>query len=584
MISDITEAPEQRANGTIATQRLTVAVADEPVRQQIYRIRHQVYALELGQHPVNAAAELRDDLLEGHNVYIVVRDGDRVVGFVSITPPHVTRFSFDRHLNRDDLPFAVDESVFEVRLLTVVSSRRGSQVACLLLYAAWLWVAARGGRRIVAIGRREVMSLYQRIGMRPLGLTVRSGAVTYEAMHAPVDALRERVHIFRSLLKRLMTNVDWQLDISPDEPPPCYHGGAFFDAIGDTFETLERKSTIINADVLDAWFDPSPNVITAMEEHFPWLLRTSPPTGCGGLVRSIAEARGVDAANIMTGAGSSDLIYLGLLRWLKPSSRVLILDPMYGEYAHVLENLVRCRVDRFTLRRSDNYDIDPARLGRCIRRGYDLVVLVNPNSPTGRHLGGPLLQDLIDRDCGRTRYWIDETYVEYVGTDQSLERYAAASRNVVVCKSMSKVYALSGARVAYLCGPATLIDELRAINPPWAVSLPGQVAAVHALRARDYYQSRYAQTHLLRQALARDLRDQCGMSVVERVANFLLCHLEEHRTSASQLVDRCRAHGLFIRDVSNMGATLGCTAVRIAVKDRATNDRMIRILRRLGVN
>ena len=42
---------------------------------------------------------------------------------------------------------------------------------------------------------------------------------------------------------------------------------------------------------------------------------------------------------------------------------------------------------------------------------------------------------------------------------------------------MSKVYALSGARAAYLCGPPDMIDELRPLRPPWSVSLPGQIAA-----------------------------------------------------------------------------------------------------------
>lgn len=50
-----------------------------------------------------------------------------------------------------------------------------------------------------------------------------------------------------------------------------------------------------------------------------------------------------------------------------------------------------------------------------------------------------------------TRIWIDETYIDYVDPKLSLESFAAVSPNVIVCKSMSKVYALSGLRVAYRC-------------------------------------------------------------------------------------------------------------------------------------
>jgi hypothetical protein len=49
-------------------------------------------------------------------------------------------------------------------------------------------------------------------------------------------------------------------------PAGCYHGGAFWDAIGDEFDTLERSQKVTNADVLDAWFPPAPGVITALQQ------------------------------------------------------------------------------------------------------------------------------------------------------------------------------------------------------------------------------------------------------------------------------------------------------------------------------
>ena len=71
-----------------------------------------------------------------------------------------------------------------------------------------------------------------------------------------------------------------------------YHGGAFFDAIGREFDSLERINDVISADVLDAWFPPSPAVIDVLQEHLSWAIRTSPPTESEGLVKRIARARG----------------------------------------------------------------------------------------------------------------------------------------------------------------------------------------------------------------------------------------------------------------------------------------------------
>jgi hypothetical protein len=174
--------------------------------------------------------------------------------------------------------------------------------------------------------------------------------------------------------------MSWQIGVAYDTPGACYHGGKFFEAVGDEFQTLERLDSVINADVLDAWFPPSPRAVAAIEQHLPQILRTSPPTGCEGLIRTIARVRGVRPECILPGAGSSDLIFMALRHWLTASSRVLILDPSYGEYAHVLEHVVGCRVERLPLPRGEQYRLDPGRLELSLAGEYDLVVVVNPNS------------------------------------------------------------------------------------------------------------------------------------------------------------------------------------------------------------
>ncbi|MBI1370153.1 MAG: aminotransferase class I/II-fold pyridoxal phosphate-dependent enzyme [Planctomycetes bacterium] len=566
--------------------KLTIAMAEADEREAIYRLRHEVYARELGQHAVNEAGRLTD-ALDDFNHYITAREGDRLCGFVSITPPvnaatgEPARYSIDKYLKRDELPFMLDDGAYEVRLLTVPREERHGYAAGLLMWAALRWIEARGGTRVVGIGRREVMELYQRVGLEPAGIEVRSGQVRFELMNATIQSLRRSAERFGPRLARMAHRVVWRIDApfaAAHEPDECYHGGAFFEAIGPGLDKLERRHAVINADVLDAWFDPSPRVVEAVTACLPWMMKTSPPTGCEGMVEAIARHRGVAAANVLPGAGSSDLIFLALRHWLNPSSRVLILEPMYGEYAHVLEKVIGCRVDRFALDREHGYAIDVGALAEQASRGYELIVLVNPNSPTGRFVERGAMRELVRHVPASTRVWIDETYIEYAGPGQSMERIAAGSENIVVCKSMSKVWALSGMRAAYLIGPAGVVRELRRITPPWAVSLPGQAAAIAALKDEAYYESRWRQTHALRDELAAALRERLGWDVLDGCANFLLCHLPAGGPAAKAVVARCRAEGLYLRDASNMGATLGEHAIRIAVKDEATNGRMVEIL------
>ena len=218
-----------------------------------------------------------------------------------------------------------------------------------------------------------------------------------------------------------------------------YHGGAFFDAIGNEFDNLDRIDEVISADVLDAWFPPSPKVSGVLSRRLDWAMRTSPPIGSEGLISRIAEARGVAKESVLPGAGSSSLIFLAFREWFSAESRILLLEPTYGEYAHVAENVVGCRIDRLTLSPDDGFCVDIAQLEERLSRGYDLAVIVNPNNPTGRHIPRQDLIGVLARVTPQTLVWIDETY-DYVDAGASLEQFAATSRNVIVCKSMSKVY------------------------------------------------------------------------------------------------------------------------------------------------
>lgn len=562
---------------SIEPNRIVVRTATAADREEIYRLRYEVYARELGQHALNQAGALNDPLDE-FNLYIVATFEGALAGFVSITPPGFGSYSIDKYICRENFPELTAEQLYEVRLLTVTNRFRRRETAGLLMYAALRWIESQNGERIVAIGRREVLDLYVHVGLERLKHQIRSGAVAYELLSATVSQMVERVKNFTSLLNRLERASDWQLEIPFRKPASCFHGGAFFDAIGPEFDRLERRDRIINADVLDAWFPPSPRVLAALQENLPWLLRTSPPTNCEGMTRAIARARGVLPENILPGAGSSDLIFLALRHWLNSSSRVLILDPMYGEYAHVLEHVVRCRVDRIGLDPERNYELDLEEFERFAGREYDLIILVNPNNPTGRHVPRGELERVLRNVPARTRVWLDETYIEYVGPHESLEHFAAASRNIVVCKSLSKVYALSGVRAAYLCGAAALMEDLRSITPPWAVSLLAQVSAVAALQDSDYYRARYAETHRLRKALAESLGGFAGWRIVPGTANFLLCHLPQNGPGAAALVKRCRVRGLFLRDAGTMGRRMGGHCLRISVKDKMTNAWMVRSL------
>jgi histidinol-phosphate/aromatic aminotransferase/cobyric acid decarboxylase-like protein/GNAT superfamily N-acetyltransferase len=561
-------------------RKAILSMADAEDRAAIYEMRHAVYAEELGQHATNSQ-EMLSDLLDDFNEYVVARIDGEVAGFISITPPGRGKYSIDKYVARDEMPVVFDDGLYELRVLTVAKEHRNSRLAAALMYAGFRWAEERGATHYVAMGRTDVVSLYLKQGFNAVGREVTCGAVKFELLEAEVALLRGFVERHHAFYTRILSEVSWEVGIPFFKAANCFHGGAFFEAIGAGFETLEKRREIISADVLDAWFPPSPKVLGTLHDNLEWLLRTSPPTHCEGLREAIARYRGVEEANILPGAGSSDLIFMAFRQWLSKSSRVLILDPMYGEYAHILEKVIGCQVDRLNLPRRSGYAVNLDELKTRMETGYDLVVLVNPNNPTGRHVPRAAMEELLAGAPRQTRIWADEAYLEYVGPGESLEKFAARSENVIVCKTMSKVYGLSGARVGYLCAARHQLSELIELTPPWAVGLVAQVAAVRALESEPYYATRYRETHTLRTELMAGLREIGIREIVPSVANFVLFHLEPEHPTCVEIVDAARERGVFFRDISRMGRQVGTRALRTAVKDRETNARILKTLAEL---
>ena len=363
------------------------------------------------------------------------------------------------------------------------------------------------------------------------------------------------------------------------EGDSCFHGGAFFEGIGVEFNNLDEKDNIISADVLDAWFPPAPKIQEVIQSYLPWIIKTSPPTNSEGYIKTISEHRTLNRESILPGAGSSDLIFRIFNQWLRPSSKVLILDPTYGEYSHILNKIIKCKVERLELKREEGYNINIDKLREKLNQKFDLFVWVNPNSPTGLHINKNEVERLLLNNKGCERIWIDETYVEYAGREQTLERFAEKSNNVFVCKSMSKVYALSGLRAAYLCANPNNIRPLKRITPPWVISLPAQIAATYALKQEDYYIKKYQETHELRDKLELQLKQIGIYEIIPGIANFIMFHVGNDKFSASRIVNECKLKKLYLRDLSGMGKSFEDDAIRMAVKDLNTNNKMIAILR-----
>lgn len=360
----------------------------------------------------------------------------------------------------------------------------------------------------------------------------------------------------------------------------AYHGGAFFNAIGNDFTMLEKADEIISADVLDAWFDPSPKVISKIKQYLSFSIKTSPPTQCEGLIKTISKIRKVPEANIIVGGGSSDLMFAFFPHVLKEDESVLILDPTYGEYAHIFEYVTKNKIFRHKLRKEDGFQINYNDLFEQIEKeNPTLVMLVNPNSPTGQYWQRQNILNLV-KNFPSILFVIDETYIDYIDKNLSLEKEAVINENLVIIKSMSKVYALSGARAGYIVAHEKTINKVSSFIPPWSVSLVAQIAAVEALKDPAYYSKKYKETHELRQSMISELKKMQSVKIYDSIANFFLIELLDNKLKADVIIQKLRKQKIYLRDCTSMSTQFKNNFIRVAVKDKKTNKIIVDALKK----
>lgn len=91
---------------------------------------------------------------------------------------------------------------------------RRTFLALALMWAAFRWAEARGGSRIVAIGREEVLSMYSRVGIRTVGPKFQAGAVTYHLMQGTMQDVHDSLGNIDSILRRIESEVQWDVGVS----------------------------------------------------------------------------------------------------------------------------------------------------------------------------------------------------------------------------------------------------------------------------------------------------------------------------------------------------------------------------------
>ncbi|MBV8751059.1 MAG: pyridoxal phosphate-dependent class II aminotransferase [Candidatus Eremiobacteraeota bacterium] len=353
------------------------------------------------------------------------------------------------------------------------------------------------------------------------------------------------------------------------------HGGNL-GAVARAFDVDPRTLIDFSANINPA--GPPPGVVGVLHgaaEH-PQILAAYPDPDAAELIAALAQGEGIAPERTIVGNGGAALLDAAI-RALAPR-RCILPVPAFSEYARALAANGVAAVP-FPLRADDDFRIDVDRLVVAARAEQaDLCVFSNPHNPSGGVLPRAnvltLARTLAERGCATI---VDEAFVDYVPA-VSVADAIGDDEPIIVLRSLTKFYAIPAMRVGYAFAPPALAARVRAAFPSWPVGTLDQHVALAALMDDTYAIRTRSENAREREHLARRLTD-LGCRVFPAAANFLLVDIEALRVEPEELRTRLiRRAGIVIRTFPDDPALRGVPVMRVAVRSRADNERLVEAL------
>jgi len=295
-------------------------------------------------------------------------------------------------------------------------------------------------------------------------------------------------------------------------------------------------------------------------------LNRYPDGHCTDLRAALAAHCGRDGEEIAIGNGSCELLMLVGDALLERGDEFVFADPSFVVYEDMSRRHGVTAVKVPTV--DFVHDLDA--MARAVTPRTKMLVVCNPNNPTGTYVPVAGIAELVERVPEDVLVIVDEAYNEFVSAPDAQDALAlqAAHENVVVLRTFSKIYGLCGLRVGYgLCAPGLkrALDKLR---QPFNVNRLAQAAAIEALKHQDQVEARAAENAAVRAYMVERLAAR-GRATVPSEANFMLVDMRGLAVSPEQVFEALLARGAIVRD----GHSLGCPGwARVSVGTRAETD------------
>lgn len=277
---------------------------------------------------------------------------------------------------------------------------------------------------------------------------------------------------------------------------------------------------------------------------------------------------GVDAEHIVGGNGSDQLIDLILRLFVAPGDEVISCVPTFDIFRFATK---LCNGNLVEVPRDENYAIDVTAVKKAISKKTKLIVLANPNNPTGTLTSRQDILELLDTGVPLLA---DEAYVEFSG--ESTTPLVTQYKNLMVLRTFSKWAGLAGLRVGYGILPPQIAGYLLKIKLPYSVNVAALIAVRESIKDIDYLKNNVKAILAERERLFGELKKLEWLKPFPSKANFIFCHVLNGK--ASQIQQELQNRGILIR---YFDLPLLRNSLRISVGKPEQTDAVIKALKEI---
>lgn len=292
------------------------------------------------------------------------------------------------------------------------------------------------------------------------------------------------------------------------------------------------------------------------------------------LREEIAKYNSCSLENIVVGNGATEILFLYMKAM--EGKKVLIISPTFAEYERAAINSGKI-VNYFPY--EDDFSLNLSKLDKFLT-DEDIVVICNPNNPTGKFQNLDTLKNLIEiLEKKNKKLFIDEAFIEFIENWEEKTAFLLENENIFILRALTKYFALPGVRLGYgMTYNMEIMNKIANIREPWSVNGVAEIAGKTMLKDDKYIKETDEWIKNEKIWFFEKLNEINNIKAFKSEVNFILVKLL--KDTSMEFREKMIKEGIVVRDASNF-KYLDNSYIRLAIKDRERNLKVIEALKKV---